>query len=55
MIENISSIKSESELVIKWIPLEKNLLADALSHFNNVRIANLAPQLKYLHRSFINR
>ena len=55
MAENTLSIKPESELVIKWIPLEKNLLADALSYFDNIRIANLAPQLKYLHRSFINR
>ena len=54
MAENTPSIKPESELVIKWIPSEENSLADALSRFDNVRIANLAPQLEHLHRSFIN-
>ena len=41
------------ELMIKWIPSEENALADALSHFDTVRIAKLAPQLGLHRRSFI--
>ena len=42
------------ELMIKWIPSEENALADALSRFDMVRIAKLAPQLGLYRRSFIN-
>jgi len=35
------------EISTQWIPTKDNMLADALSHFDFDRVANIAPQLIY--------
>ena len=40
--------KWDIELRPTWIPTKENILADALSRFNQEKIADIAPQLLHL-------